>query len=72
MTFQEALKYIKQEYKARRTLDEYGRVRYLTSFDGGETFIYSPNGEEWYKTEITEEDLNADWTVVWEETHELH
>jgi len=75
MTFAKALPYIKQENKAYRVLDEYGYRRYIRSWDNGETFerLYVSQGEEsWFKHEITQEDLDGDWTVEVVTLHELH
>jgi hypothetical protein len=73
MNWTEALPYIKNEYKARRPLDKY-RDRTIMSFDSGETFakLYSDEcSDYWYKTDITQEDLDGDWTVIVETVHEI-
>ena len=74
MNWDKALPYLKQECKAYRVLDKYGYRRYVRSEDNGETFrrLYVCDGEEsWFPHELTQEDLDGDWTVVVETINEL-
>ena len=71
MNWDKALPYIKSEYKAQRPLDKY-YDRTITSFDNGETFVsLYEYTMEWHRTDITQEDLDGDWTVVVETINEL-
>ena len=71
MNWDKALPYIKNECKAQRPLDKY-YDRTITSFDNGETFVsLYEYTMKWYRTDITQEDLDSDWTVIVETIHEI-
>ena len=74
MNWSKALPYLKQECKAYRVLDKYGYRRYIRSWDNGKTFVHlyeHDNEETWFRHELTQEDLDGDWTVVVETVNEI-